>query len=140
MDNLANYFNDCLQTMERLKSILTMEGVTYHERLFESEDSITGLGENPFVSMHVWLFIAHTHTHKHTHTYMYACMYAHMHTPTHTCTHMHMHAHTCMHTRTHMHTHTHTMIFSITHTQDGGARIFIIAMHSIHARQLMCEV
>ena len=39
-----------MQTMSHLKQMLDTINVTYHERMFESEDGIAGLGSEPFVS------------------------------------------------------------------------------------------
>jgi len=36
--------------MDRLKQLLLTINVTYTERMFETEDSIAGLGSEPFVS------------------------------------------------------------------------------------------
>ena len=38
------------QTIARLQELLDADGITYSVKLFESMDSISGLGDEPFVS------------------------------------------------------------------------------------------
>ena len=38
------------QTMDRLKILLTEEGINFTDTTFNTEDGIRGLGEQPFVS------------------------------------------------------------------------------------------
>ena len=38
------------QTMDRLKILLTEEGINFTDATFNTEDGIRGLGEQPFVS------------------------------------------------------------------------------------------
>ena len=38
------------QTMDRLKILLTDEGINFTDTTFNTEDGIRGLGEQPFVS------------------------------------------------------------------------------------------
>ena len=38
------------QTMDRLKILLTEEGINFTDTKFDTEDGIRGLGEQPFVS------------------------------------------------------------------------------------------
>ena len=39
-----------MQTLDLLKVLLDRDGVEYNERKFSTDDGISGLGDNPFVS------------------------------------------------------------------------------------------
>ena len=45
------------QTMDRLKILLTEEGINFTDATFNTEDGIRGLGEQPFVSKIVLMLI-----------------------------------------------------------------------------------
>ena len=44
------YMHTYSQTISRLKHLLKRDNITFHERSFETEDGIAGLGESAFVS------------------------------------------------------------------------------------------